>query len=102
MSDKVYLPGLVSTCAVMDWIEQHGCPALRCQHFVFPSDTIVGGYFKGIPRSIVVSEQKPDRCTLILHPVNEWHQVTPTQKRLTCESFGWYACINGKFYWMTV
>ena len=101
MSDKVYLSGMVSTCSVMDWIEQNGCPSLSYMHFVFPDDKIAGGYFKGLPRSLVVSERKPDWATLALYPLDEWHQVTPTQKRLTCERLGWYAYIGGKFYWIS-
>lgn len=99
--EKIKLGGLLSTCAVMDWIEQNGCPKLYCQQFEFPDDLIQGGFFKGLPRNIVVSEKKPDWATLELYPVEEWHQVTPTQKRLNCDGLGWYAKIGEKFYWMT-
>lgn len=98
---KIKLNGFVSTCAVMDWIEQNGCPDLCEQFFEFPEDLIEGGFFKGIPRSIVVSTRKPDWATLELYPVDEWHEITPTQKRLTCDCLGWYAKIGEKFYWMT-
>lgn len=99
--EKIKLSGLVSTCAVMDWIEQNGCPNLHCQHFEFPDDLIQSGFFKGLPRAMVVSETKPDWATLALHPVDTWHQVTPTQKRLNQYGLGWYAKIGEKFYWMT-
>ena len=99
--DAVTLPGLCSTCSVMDWIEAPGCPDMEYQHFDFPDDKILGGYFKGLPRSIVVSRKNPDWLTLELHPVEEWHEVTPTQKRLACGTLGWYARIQGEFYWMT-
>lgn len=97
----IKLGGLLSTCAVMDWIEQNGCPELHEQFFEFPDDVILGGIFKGLPRSLVVSTRKPDWATLELYPVEEWHQVTPTQKRLNCDGLGWYAFIGGKYYWMT-
>lgn len=97
----ITMEGITSTCSVMDWIEEAGCPDLDFTHFEFPDDPILGGFFKGLPRSIVVSRQAPDGLTLELHPVETWHQVTPTQRRLNCDGYGWYACINGVFYWMT-
>lgn len=100
--NRIELKGMTSTCSVMDWIEEHGCPDLDFTHFEFPDDKILGGFFKGLPRSIVVSRQKPDEFTLELHPVESWHQVTPTQKRIYFEPYGWDACIQGEFYWMTI
>lgn len=101
MKKVIKMEGLASTCSVMDWIEESGCPDLDCAHFEFPDDPILGGYFKGIPRSFVVSRQNPDSLTLELHPVETWHKIKDTQRRLTCDHFGWYACIKGVFYWMT-
>lgn len=95
------MEGLASTCSVMDWIEEAGCPNLDLARFEFPDDPILGGVFKGLPRSIVVSRRNPDDITLHVHPVETWHKVKDTQLRLYCEPFGWHACIKGVFYWMT-
>lgn len=77
----------------MDWIEEHDCPDLDFAHFNFPDDPIA--------RCIVVSRQRPDAYTLEDDPVDTWHRVKPTQQRLTCLPWAWYACIKGVFYWMT-
>lgn len=96
---SITLKGLCSTCSVMDWIEQNGCPALNAQFFEFP-DAINRGH-----DCIVVSSVRFDapqlRPVLMNHPVESWHQVTPTQLRLNCDGLGWYACIDGSYYWMT-
>lgn len=98
--EKITLKGLRSTCSVMDWIEANGCPDLHEQFFEFPDDQrpFLGTLF---PSEIVVSTREPERATLKLHPVESWHQVTPTQRRLNCDGLGWYAFIGGKYYWMT-
>lgn len=103
--EKIELSGLVSTCAVMDWIEQNGCPNLYCQTFYFPDDPIRNGFFEGCAKAIVVSKANADdfglKLLLMRHPVEQWHHVTPTQQRYY-NNYGWYAYIGGKFYWMTV
>lgn len=97
--ESIRLKGACSTCAVMDWIEQHKCPRLDADFFNFP-DAIFG------PGCIVVSSVAYDspqlRPVLENHPVETWHQVTPTQRRLTCDGLGWYVCIDGHYYWMTI
>lgn len=98
--EKIHLNGMASTCSVMDWIEQNGCPNLYEQFFEFDETRPFFG--TELPMHAVVSTLKPDWATLELYPLEEWHEVTPTQKRLDCNGLGWYAYIGGKFYWITI
>lgn len=111
---KHIMSGLASTCDVMNWIESNSCPILSAEIFEFKDDKVVVKSIFGVQvepfehnRTIIVSSL----CTtpicvddlLFAYPIEEWHQVTGTQKRI-CVTRGseWYCCINNNFYYMSM
>ena len=93
----IKLKGPTSTVAVMDWIEENGCPELHERFFRFKDSHFID--------TIVVSSVKPDdppvRPIIARTPVEEWHQVKPNQRRHAAGDRSWYACICGKLYWIS-
>lgn len=103
MKGKVYLKGSASTCAVMDWIEQHDCPELDAVRFVFEDKKL----FYGTPyqSEIIVSSSKFGPLDipffLEVNPLDTWNHVSKNQWRIQDCPGMWICKINDSFYWMT-
>ena len=95
----IKLKGPTSTVAVMDWIEEHGCPELHGQFFRF--EPVDAHFIDTIVVSSVEPDDTPVRPIIARTPVEEWHQVKPNQRRHAVSARAWYACICGKLYWIT-
>lgn len=90
----IMMDGGTSTCAVIDWIIEHGCPDLDHTLFVFTKFGYDG---------LVVSSEA---CDLWDFPysttpkLEDWHKLYNGARRYW-DGFNWWIYVGGRFYRMT-
>lgn len=103
LKGKVSLKGDVSTCAVMDWIEQENCPKLDAVRFVFEAPVLF--YGKPFSGELIVSSIEfgalDIEVFLEVTPLEKWNHVSENQWRIMDFPGMWICKVKDEFYWMT-
>lgn len=84
---------VASTCEVIEWIMEHGCPELDFTQF----------YWAKSNTWLTVSRENwdDDDAIIFRHPkVKDWHEPVKGAKRYY-DGFNWWVYVGGLFYRMT-
>ena len=88
----------MSTCDVMEWVRDNGCPLLDYTHFDF-DDSILKGCF--VVSSMHETEETIESTIELYGEPNTWHEPIQGGRRVNIMPYMWVFWIDGKYYFMT-